>query len=100
MGVPALFRWLTAKYPKCLEDCIEDPDGADLDGANPNGVEFDNLYLDMNGERWRRLPSGRSSCARRRARSLGSAGGRARSAHVGALQRTSRALPATPAPPS
>ncbi|SDA02305.1 BZ3500_MvSof-1268-A1-R1_Chr7-3g09627 [Microbotryum saponariae] len=62
MGVPALFRWLSKKYPKIVLPVIEDtpvsvpgPDGQmdelpiDTSGANPNGEEFDNLYLDMNG---------------------------------------------------
>lgn len=53
MGVPALFRWLSKKYPKIVSPVVE-PDYEDefnpasyLD-PNPNG-EVDNLYLDMNG---------------------------------------------------
>ncbi|KAF8268270.1 XRN 5'-3' exonuclease N-terminus-domain-containing protein [Lactarius quietus] len=62
MGVPALFRWLSKKYPKIIssvaeeeETKMQDEDGNDvvipvnMEGANPNEVEFDNLYLDMNG---------------------------------------------------
>ncbi|KAF7301519.1 5'-3' exoribonuclease [Mycena indigotica] len=62
MGVPALFRWLSKKYPKIIypvveEEEIEVPgeDGAitsipvNMSMNNPNGKEFDNLYLDMNG---------------------------------------------------
>lgn len=52
MGVPALFRWLSAKYPKIIEPVIEEKPSnelVDLMGMNPNGIEFDNLYLDMNG---------------------------------------------------
>lgn len=62
MGVPALFRWLSKKYPKIIypveeEEEIKVPDenGDDITIpvnmalANPNGTEFDNLYLDMNG---------------------------------------------------
>ncbi|KAJ9104036.1 hypothetical protein QFC19_004170 [Naganishia cerealis] len=62
MGVPALFRWLSKKYPKIVERVIEDKPIKELDlngeevitpidyaSPNPNGFEVDNLYLDMNG---------------------------------------------------
>lgn len=50
MGVPALFRWLAAKYPKIVDPVIEEKgEKVDLMSMNPNGMEFDNLYLDMNG---------------------------------------------------
>ena len=53
MGVPALFRWLSAKYPKIITPVIEESAGEseviNLSALNPNGIEFDNLYLDMNG---------------------------------------------------
>lgn len=36
-----LFARLCQKYGKCIEDCVEDPPGTDIEGPNPNGVEFD-----------------------------------------------------------
>ena len=55
MGVPTLFKWLLNKYPESIKDCIEDlgqfVDGEyippDLSKPNPNGIEFDNFYIDM-----------------------------------------------------
>lgn len=57
MGVPAFFRWLSRKYTSIIVHCVEER-GKEVDGVvaptdtsqkNPNDVEFDNLYLDMNG---------------------------------------------------
>uniref|UniRef100_A0A672NS04 5'-3' exoribonuclease n=1 Tax=Sinocyclocheilus grahami TaxID=75366 RepID=A0A672NS04_SINGR len=57
MGVPAFFRWLSRKYPSiivhCLEEKAKEYNGikipVDTSKPNPNEVEFDILYLDMNG---------------------------------------------------
>ncbi|XP_050083448.1 5'-3' exoribonuclease 2 homolog [Anopheles aquasalis] len=57
MGVPAFFRWLSRKYPSVIIECVEqkntDDHGnvqyEDMSNPNPNRIEFDNLYLDMNG---------------------------------------------------
>jgi 5'-3' exoribonuclease 2 len=57
MGVPAFFRWLSEKYPKIISDVLEKRnaivDGheipVNLSEPNPNNIEYDNLYVDMNG---------------------------------------------------
>lgn len=57
MGVPSFFKWLLEKYPKTVVYCKEAPEVSrpgglaqvDSSAPNPNGEEFDNLYLDMNG---------------------------------------------------
>ncbi|XP_052269365.1 5'-3' exoribonuclease 2-like isoform X3 [Dreissena polymorpha] len=57
MGVPAFFRWLSRKYPSIVVHCVEDKPKeingvkvpVDTSAKNPNDIEFDNLYLDMNG---------------------------------------------------
>ena len=61
MGVPAFYRWLSEKYPKIVQDVLEERvpvagSGStlpllplDVTGPNPSGLECDNLYIDMNG---------------------------------------------------
>jgi len=62
MGVPAFYRWLSEKYPKCVLDILEQhpqyiqntPIPINSSLPIPNAAllsfpEFDNLYIDMNG---------------------------------------------------
>lgn len=60
MGVPAFYRWLSEKYPKIVQDVLEDrvhlahQSGSirvpfDCTRPNPSGLDCDNLYIDMNG---------------------------------------------------
>ena len=57
MGVPAFYRWLSEKYPKIIAEVLEKRQSyvgdveipLNLTEPNPNGIEYDNLYVDMNG---------------------------------------------------
>ncbi|XP_058087776.1 5'-3' exoribonuclease 3-like isoform X2 [Magnolia sinica] len=52
MGVPSFIWWLVSKYPKIVVNAWVEKRGedgvVDTTQQNPNGIEFDNLYLDMN----------------------------------------------------
>jgi len=57
MGVPAFFRWLSRKYASIVIE-VNEKKPQEINGVkipvdtsepNPNDIEFDNLYLDMNG---------------------------------------------------
>ncbi|PPE00983.1 hypothetical protein GOBAR_DD01946 [Gossypium barbadense] len=52
MGVPSFYRWLVNKYPNIRVKAIKEHihgHCVDTSSLNLNGIEFDNLYLDMNG---------------------------------------------------
>ncbi|KAI3907490.1 hypothetical protein MKW92_049329 [Papaver armeniacum] len=53
MGVPSFYRWLVNRYPNVIVNAEEAKAAGDgvinTSDPNPNGIEFDNLYLDMNG---------------------------------------------------
>ncbi|KAL8160345.1 hypothetical protein V2J09_001882 [Rumex salicifolius] len=48
MGIFGFYSWLVKKYPKVVTNAIQETT-TDATSPNPNGFEFDNLYLDMNG---------------------------------------------------
>jgi 5'-3' exonuclease len=44
MGIPQFFRNFSERYPKCLVLAAQDPAvEVDLNTANANAIEFDNL---------------------------------------------------------
>eukprot|EP01114_Cavostelium_apophysatum_P020017 TRINITY_DN6599_c0_g1_i1.p1 TRINITY_DN6599_c0_g1~~TRINITY_DN6599_c0_g1_i1.p1 ORF type:complete len:896 (-),score=128.01 TRINITY_DN6599_c0_g1_i1:47-2734(-) len=57
MGIPGFYRWMVERFPKAIvtaktrtEDVIvESEEKTDCSLPNPNEIEFDYLYLDMNG---------------------------------------------------
>ena len=51
MGVPTFYRYVHDRWPRCISDFSERPDEAHCwhERPNPNGDEFDALYLDFNG---------------------------------------------------
>src|SRR3989338_9084101 len=57
MGIPLMFLWISKRYPKIVQKA-EVEESVTVDGEhfpidctkpNPNEIEYDNLYLDMNG---------------------------------------------------
>eukprot|EP00917_Polyrhabdina_sp_WS-2016_P032642 GHVP01069579.1.p1 GENE.GHVP01069579.1~~GHVP01069579.1.p1 ORF type:complete len:663 (+),score=127.45 GHVP01069579.1:1789-3777(+) len=51
MGIPMFFRWIVEKYPKTVTPVKEEKVEIEtfFKKDNPNGMEIDNLYIDMNG---------------------------------------------------
>ena len=48
MGVPVFYRWLSEKYPKIIQDVVEER--VQLAGLIIRvPFDADNLYIDMNG---------------------------------------------------
>ncbi|CAI0544064.1 unnamed protein product [Linum tenue] len=50
MGIPSFYKWLVSRYPNIIVKALppQDQEHNSLLLPNPNGFEFDNLYLDMN----------------------------------------------------
>lgn len=60
MGIPGFYRWVVTRFPKVstktkseseseqLHDSFVEPK-IDSTLPNPNGIEFDNLYIDLVG---------------------------------------------------
>ncbi|KAJ0014721.1 hypothetical protein Pint_21438 [Pistacia integerrima] len=57
MGIPQFYKWLSSRYPQCVRNAKEDRPliingvrcPVNITRPNPNGFEFDNLYVDVNG---------------------------------------------------
>ncbi|CAL1403820.1 unnamed protein product [Linum trigynum] len=50
MGIPSFYKWLVSRYPNIVVKALppQDQEHNSLLLPNPNGFEFDNLYLDLN----------------------------------------------------
>ena len=49
MVVLEFYRWLSNIYPLVVVDFVEEEATMDATKPSPNGMEFDDLYLDLNG---------------------------------------------------
>ncbi|KAL6653946.1 hypothetical protein ACP70R_007411 [Stipagrostis hirtigluma subsp. patula] len=49
MGIPCFFKWVVTKYPGVISSAKEEPAaGHGSSKGTPDGIVYDNLYLDMN----------------------------------------------------
>jgi 5'-3' exoribonuclease 4 len=42
MGIPSFYKWVASKYPSIISPVKDEPEEC------PDGIIYDNLYLDMN----------------------------------------------------